>query len=264
VRLAASGAAIVLAGGLVARQLAHHGPSSALDDFAANERIADQYLQTIPPGGLAMVSFFSSYFALWNVWLVDGRRPDLAVMNQTFDAKLYDGVPYTEALRRHFPRFTPVFDAWLASRAYPAGPVIEAARRDPVFVEPALGGPVPSHALRGRPLAFQVIGDPSTATEPAPAELAATWESLTSQIQPELASDRWTRAFLLWHHYHAAFAWLERGLPAHASVEIERGRAINPLSPELQALDALAAQAQRSPMPRSLLIAELHRIATAP
>jgi hypothetical protein len=169
-----------------------------------------------------MASHFSIYFNHWHAQIVNGRRPDITVFNQTFDAKLYDGVPYVERLKRLYPRWNSIFDAYLTERRFPVKELIAISSREPIFLEadPELRSHSLLNAMHGRGITFQLGGSPTV----APAH--SSWVSLYKNLSPMEIEDFGTWSLLLLHHFSGAIVHLKNGEVAHTLDEASRGEAI--------------------------------------
>jgi len=196
-----------------------------------------------------MSSFFSVFFQHWHAQLVEGRRPDVVIFNQTFDAKIHGGIPHVTALRAREPELAPVFDAFLRTGQFPVDAVLSLAKTEPVFVEPELSGPVPHGRLQQRGLTFQVT-DVSPRRDHG-ADLLPKLKQLGGHL-------RETRTFLFWHHFHATLALLGGGAIEAASVELKRVQAVAPTAPRVQILhDWIQTLEQASPVDRERLRRQL-------
>lgn len=239
------GLSLVVAGAAgVTRQLTELGPRSDQRSFHAPEILEDATFAEAPPGSLLMASFFSTLFQHWYAQQVDGRRPDVTVVQQSFDAKMHDGVPYTEALRRHHPRWTAIFDAWLRDRTFPAGEVLAAAEVDPVLLEPDLAMPLPTARLRGLGLLFRVIVA-GASTAPAK-ERTRRWRAIEEALADSARTDE-TRTVLLWTHFRAATVYLRQLELEAAGAETTSAIELNESSPAVQRLARLVAHMTSAP-----------------
>lgn len=255
------GAAVVVGGGLllgavagIARQLAEHGPRADLRSFAATEIMEDAQLSLAPPGALVLPSYYSLLFVHWYAQQVDGRRPDVTVVQQSFDAKIHGGVPYTEALLSHHPRWRAIFEAYLRERATPWRELLAAAEAEPVLVEPELALPVPTQRLRGLGLLAEVTDGP---TEPPP-ELAERWDALEGRLAQAGGAARETQEALLWSHFRAATMYLRQTHVGAALDATQRAQAIAGRTAGVQRLAGLVERMLQLPADqRAELAAEL-------
>lgn len=240
------GAALVLAAAAgILRQLTELGPRSDLRAFDAPELVEDATLAVAPPGSLVLASYYSMLFQHWYAQQVDGRRPDITVVQQSFDAKMNDGVPYTEAMRRHNPRWSAVFDAFLRDRTFPQQEVLAAAVTEPVLVEPELAMPLPTARLRGLGLLFRVIpaGESTTPRQ----DVAVRWGRLDRALRGHGSRADETRAALLWAHFRAATVYLRQQELDAAGDETNRAIALNNTSPGVRRLAQLVAHMMAAP-----------------
>lgn len=238
------------------RQLEQHGPRSDLRAFTATERIEDAELALAPPGALVLPSYYSLLFQHWYAQQVDGRRPDVTVVQQSFDAKIHEGVPYTEALLRHHPHYHAIFEAWLRDRQTPWRELLAASERDPVLVEPELALPVPTDRLRGLGLLAAVV--PAGAPTEPPGDLGAQWDALGRRLLDTGGLARETREALLWSHFRAATVYLRQQHVAAAADAVARAQALGASSAAVQRLALLVKRmAASSPSQRKQMAAEL-------
>ena len=214
---------------MTAASAAVQAPRSLLKDFNAPQITEDAILREVPPGGVLMTSFFSAFFQHWHAQLVDGRRPDIVIFNQTFDRKIHDGTPYVEAMKSREPQLASLFDAFLETRQFPREQALTLARTEPVFVEPELNGPVPHIHLQQRGLTFQV-----SSAEPR--------EDRGIELQSRLLGTggelRETRTFLFWHRFHSTLALLGGGSLEAARREFTHLNALAPGSSRVQEIGA--------------------------
>jgi hypothetical protein len=240
----ASGLTLAAAAG-IARQLDTFSERSDLQQLHAPDLVEDAVLREAPPGALLLASYYSMLFQHWYAQMVEGRRPDVTVVQQSFDAKMHGGVPYTEAMRRRYPRWAPVFDAYLRDRAFPVREVLALAAHEPVLLEPELDPPLPPEALLGRGPLFRVAGPGSE--PPSPPALIAHWQDLYESMAGRGDDMEETEALLLWTHFRAATMYLRQGNALEARIEQSFAADLNGDSPAVVRLGELISALQQAP-----------------
>ena len=228
-------------------QLETHRARSDLSRFEATDAVEDAVLAQAPPGSLLLASYYSLLFQHWYAQQVDGRRPDTTVVQQSFDAKMEGGVPYTEALRRRHPEWTPLFDAYLRDGLFPAREVAEAAASEPILLEPELSPPLPPEALVGRGLVFRVAVRGQVPPRLTPPELLGVWSDLYSRMAGRGDDAKETEAALLWQHFRAATVYLRQGDGLSARIEASFAADIDDASPAVHRLEELVTKLVQAP-----------------
>jgi hypothetical protein len=150
-------------------------------------------------------------FQHWYAQMVEGRRPDVTVVQQSFDAKMHGGVPYTEAM----------------------------------LLEPELDPPLPPEALLGRGPLFRVAGPGSE--PPSPPALIAHWQDLYESMAGRGDDMEETEALLLWTHFRAATMYLRQGNALEARIEQSFAADLNGDSPAVVRLGELISALQQAP-----------------
>ncbi len=199
--------------------MSQHTERSVLSSFQAPERFEDALLNEVPPSGLLLSSFFSNFFNHWYSQVIDGRRPDLVVVSQSFDSKIHKGVPYTKAMATRYPQWAPVFSAYLETLEFPLVTLAQQAQTRPILHEPEAPSPLTPFSRKRNHL-FQVAGikptaDPTLPGGPLPSPKEENW-------QPE------TNTVLLWHHYQTALMLLHQGETPLARQAVAKGARLNP------------------------------------
>jgi len=208
---------------------------SGLSGFDAAERFEDEALQALPPSSLHMSSFFSLFFNHWYAQVVDGRRPDLIILSQSFDQKIHGGVPYIRELRERSGSWRPVFDSFLETGKVPIGLITTMAAFMPVFFE------AESPSAYETPIVPRgVIQQVCTSCDSSRGQLPSSqfYGNLheVSHTNPE------TRTVMVWHHFHSASLYKRAGQTTPFTTEIEWGRLLAPRSRHWDALEAKSSE----------------------
>lgn len=238
--VAAALGAVVLA--LPGWQVARHAAAVEGDSFRAPGVVLQATLEAVPPRALLLPYYYALPFALWYGQYVEERRPDVAVVNQTFQANLAGGAPLRRWLRREHPEWADLAAAYEAAGAFPTAFVIERSALDPIYVEPFRDLVVPPAFLESTGLLARVRPRP-VAVDPARdarrlARRAAYWDALLARLGPSAVREPHTRRLLVWYLVHEALLHLERGDRPAARQAVERGLTLSPRARELWELRA--------------------------
>lgn len=244
-RAAAAAALVAALVAIPAWQVARHAASTDLSDFRSPGVVLQATLEAVPPRALVMPYYYGLQFALWYGQYVEERRPDVAVVNESFHANLADGVPLRRWLRREYPEWRDLATAYETARAFPTDYVVERSAAYPIYVEPFGELVVPARHLeaagllaRVRPRPVPVDGPQATARQRWHSDY---WDELLTRLGDEWSRWPHTRRLLLWYLVHEALLHLERGdLPA-ARQAVERGLTVSPRARELHELRARLA-----------------------
>jgi hypothetical protein len=199
--------------------------------FDAPERTHQALVEALPPGGAVFPAFYPVHFLLTEKLVVEGARPDLAVLHQSLDFKVHRGVHYARDLARLYPELAPVLSAFAAAGEWPQAASAALARDLPLHFAPAPDLPFPPAALVPAGWLFR-LAPPGVSAEPAPADPQA----LASALDPAWRTDRTTRMVLVDLLYSGARVLLERGDQAAAAARVGVLEQVSPRSPEVQAL----------------------------
>lgn len=208
---------------LVVAQGVTHEPRSNLRDFEATDRIEDAILRSLPPSSLHMSSFFSLFFNHWYGQVVEGRRPDVLIISQSFDAKIHGGVPYSKALLKRAGSWEAIFHAYLLEQRIPTQMLQTLAQERPIFFEAESPSPFQDRSARRGPI-FQLCspcGELEQELDPFASVL-----SRVEDVTPE------TRTLLAWHYFQNASLLIAQQHWEEASIAIARGKELSPASPQ--------------------------------
>lgn len=209
-------------------QTSLHAPRFSLRTFDAAEAVPRAALRALPVGSALFSSYFQSVFAWWHARVVEGERPDVALVDRHFLA--YPG--YAAREKERHPHLLGTVDA-IRARDY-AG-LNESAARQPLFFELDLD--LPAALARGAwtaPLFVRLGVDSATDADTRRAR-ARAWSTVWRHAQGSDAEQE-TRRYFLWKHFVAATVALGAGHAGIAHDEARRGLALAPGSPELEAL----------------------------
>lgn len=190
-------------------------PELDLASFDAPDRVHAALIEGVPPGGAWLTWYFPLHFLAEEKLVAEGARPDLAVLQQSLDAKLRTGAATVADLSTRHPEFGPLLadlaDDWRISSAGEA-----VLRATPVWFEPA-----PDPLL-----------DPATqvpagwlfraaACERCPPPWLADARPLLDALGPWLAADRTTTRVLTHLLYASARLLVAGGRPADATRRLD-------------------------------------------
>lgn len=232
--------AVACCSGILYRQIHTHSNDSNLNGFRAPELFQDNLYRNCPPGSLVFASYYTVTFNYWNSQLTDGRRPDITFVQQTFDAKLYEGRPYVESLATKFPMFSAIFGDFLRYGRFPSNAIQEVGATTPVLLEPDSTSPLPIDKIMG--VGAQTIVVPTGNSQYSPQWRNFSqnwWHKLMADLSQSSGRTRETVSVLLWHHLHLAMLYLRQAEPELAQFHVELGLAANPESIEFHRLDAM-------------------------
>ena len=241
-RAALAGALMAVVLGVPAWQVARYADANDLSTFRSPTVVLQATLEAVPPGAILMPYYYAFQFALWHGQYVEERRPDVAVVNQTFQANLEGGAPLRRWLRRAYPKWEVLADAWERAGGFPSAEVVEWSRGEAIYVEPFTESVVPPANLESVGLLARVRPHPvptsGAAADRSRAHRGLYWISLLARLGDEVERFPHTHALLLWYTYLEAALQVQRGDRTAAAEAIERGLALAPASPRLLELRA--------------------------
>ncbi len=100
------------------------------------EAFLEPIFESIPPKSLLSLQYYGLYFNGWYSQIIEGRRPDVAIVQQTFDTQRYAGKWYLHSLVRRYPDLVEVAQQVTDSGQFPSDALLNLSR--PVFVQPVL------------------------------------------------------------------------------------------------------------------------------
>ncbi|MFH1531750.1 MAG: DUF2723 domain-containing protein [Pseudomonadota bacterium] len=106
-----------------------------LSDFHAPDAIQHTFLEELPPDTVFMPSYYALFFNHVYHRAVEQRRPDVALLHQSFFRRIEDGAPYAALIRRRHPDLAAVVDEHHATGFFPWASLLELSDRRPVILE---------------------------------------------------------------------------------------------------------------------------------
>lgn len=227
------------------------GTSLAADNWSAvdlseersAEVLVDASLNALEPDAIVLVHYYSYFFNHWLAQLVDGRRPDVAMVQATFDSKRYDGAPYIAGIRRRWPVLKPVLDDFERNHFFPEKALLALTHQRPVYMEPMIERVMDPHKLDSVGMVRR-LGMPPTTDEQSTDYDALYWAPIETQLQSPEALGKDGQKLLAWFHFsHAALA-LRQSKPGLALQVIERAKRFRAQSRVFTRLETLALELQ--------------------
>jgi hypothetical protein len=171
-------------------------PSLDLRSFDAPDRVYEALECGLAPGGAWFTWYFPLHFLVQEKQVAEGWRPDLAVLQQSLDAKLRGGGATRVWACDQVPALAPLLDE-VGRGGGVSAPGLEALRATPAWLEPA---PDPWLDARRQVPAGWLFRDRDCARCPDP--FVADAAPLVDALRPWLDADRTTRRVLT----HLAYA----------------------------------------------------------
>lgn len=106
-----------------------------LTDFHAPDAIHRAFLGELPPDAVLMPSYYATFFNHVYHRSVEQRRPDVALLHQSFFRRIEDGAPYAARIRRLQPDLAAVVDEHHATGFFPWSTLLDLAARRAVILE---------------------------------------------------------------------------------------------------------------------------------
>jgi hypothetical protein len=213
-------------------------PGARLDGFRDVALTNEALLAGLPEGALVLSSNYKTLFNLWYAQVVELRRPDVTVLHRNFFAN----APYVAQVERLQPELAPLMASPGVANTVDAGRLRALARARPVYLEFDVNVQEELHGLLSpEGMLFRVhAAPPGALSEAAARDQEARWLGLEEALGRRAAArGGWeveTRRHLLWQHYQTARGALASGHVRVARFHLGRAEAINPRSPELEAL----------------------------
>ncbi len=233
-----------LALGAMTVQVTRNVESSSLMRFRSPDVVLDATLEGVPPRTVLMPYYYALHFTLQYAQLVEERRPDVALVHQTFMAHIDGGEPYLRRLETAHPRLGNLAEAFRREAAVPTKAVLAQSKERPVYLEPFRERVVPAENLEPLGMLARVRFDPaalpqagSEAERAQSAWRVAYWTELERRLGHERVRYPHTGALLLWYTYLEAHLLYERGEYEAAREAVRRGLSWHPDSPRLRRLE---------------------------
>ena len=257
--IAASLALVVGVGALAmnARPFDRERRPLGLVDFHAPDAIHRAFLGELPPDAVLMPSYYATFFNHVYHRAAEQRRPDVALLHQSFFRRIEDGAPYADRIRRLEPDLAAVVDEHHATGFFPWATLLALSERRPVILETdVLSLAADDPARDAVSLGTEGLDLPwdHTRFEGPGIRLHAHSMPLRSGLSVQRAARFWQRFYrtlagdrihpevkkiLLWIHYRDALyfarsrmweeAGLETGLALRLAPDQERLRALHNL-----------------------------------
>jgi len=106
-----------------------------LSDFYAPDAIHRSFLGELPPDTVLMPSYYATFFNHVYHRAVEQRRPDVALLHQSFFRRIEDGAPYAALIRRRHPDLAAVVDEHHATGFFPLATLLALSDQRPVILE---------------------------------------------------------------------------------------------------------------------------------
>ena len=193
------------------------------------EAFTDATLDRVAPNSILLIEFYSVFFNHWYARLIDGRRPDTALLQASFDLDRYDGKPYLARVGQLWPFLAPVLDEAKQTRLFPKRSLAELAHRYPVYLEPGLVAAYPPDRMEGVGILRRIQTSPTHDEENALKD-RDFWTRFLGRLYVEGPPNLEVRRLIGWYHFvHATFA-LRQGLPHTGRQLLERAKTLSPES----------------------------------
>ncbi|HOA14507.1 MAG TPA: DUF2723 domain-containing protein [Myxococcota bacterium] len=105
--------------------------------FDHTDRVADIVWDSIPQSGIAFISHYPVFFLMQYGQEIEGRRPDVTLVQQSLYSKSLGGRDYAAAIGRRDPGTLPLVDAFIRDGTLSWPLLVELARKRPVMIEPS-------------------------------------------------------------------------------------------------------------------------------
>ncbi len=214
-----------------------------LSEERSAEVLVDASLEALEPNAIVLVHYYSYFFNHWLAQLVDGRRPDVAMVQATFDSKRYEGAPYIAGIRRRWPVLNPALEDFERNHFFPEKALLALAHERPVYMEPIIERVMEPNKLDSVGMVRR-LGAPLSTDEESTVRDASYWAPIETQLVAPGALGNDGRKLLAWFHFcHAALA-LRQSKPGLALQVIQRAKRFRGQSRVFSRLKTLALELQ--------------------
>jgi len=235
---------VLLLTGLGWTQMKDNRLTVDLSSERSAEVLTEAVLGSAPSDSVVLIHYYSFFFNHWYAQLVDGQRPDVAVVQSTFDSKRYDGKPYMDGVRKRWPALSPVLDQFQQTDAFPERALQSLAASRPVFVEPMIEGILVPENRQSVGMVRRLCGSIGCRTDDALAKDGTYWAPLERTLMAPQTLGVEGRKLLAWFHFVHGCAALREGRPSLALQVIERSRRLSGDSDTLSRLEQHAIEFQ--------------------
>jgi hypothetical protein len=192
------------------------------------EAFTDSIFESVPSDAVLAVEYYGLFFNGWYAQLVEGRRPDVALVQQTFDVNRYGGEWYVRSLAHHYPDLTPVADAVLEKGEFPVNALLALERK--VFVQPSLGEVPNSMYMSTVGLVREFTWEPRTGASPHTV-CGQIWHRILSVAAMYGAPRGEALKVIHWFSYLELVTALRQGQGQLARSIVKRWASTTPLGP---------------------------------
>ena len=109
--------------------------SLGLTDFHTADAFHRAFLAELPPDAVLMPSYYATFFNHVVYRAAEQRRPDVALLHQSFFRRIEDGAPYAARIRRRHPDLAAAIDEHHATGFFPWTALLELSDQRPVILE---------------------------------------------------------------------------------------------------------------------------------
>ena len=247
-------AACMVFGGMAT---AGHLERSDLSSLRSPAAVDTLLTAAAPPDALWMPSLPFLHFNRLYHRVVEGSRPDLALVHQGLDwgSGIESGRPFADLHTRRDARLGPLLEAHVSRQEFPAAELLALARSRPVLIESTPEPPIAAGALRYAGGYLEVTGRATGASRARKADAGlraqADVERLLSAVGPEARTQADTRQTLLLHFLQLAGGALSRGQAGEVTAalsgvaQLSPGERARQLVAAAEALEQAVASGQR-------------------
>ena len=218
------------------------GNASSLAYFPAPDAFNRHFLEEVPPDSVFMPSYFAMFFSHLYFHDVEHRRPDVAMVHQTFYAKYAGGAAYAQDIVKRYPDLKPLFDSFMETHRFPLEAARKLAERRPIILEnDTLNVTADSTPLKAYSLGAGGLTDPNFFAIPTmqlqfvgpglqllgfnthgygeTQAQQAFWHRFYQTLK-HVPKHKEVDKLLLWIHYRNVLYFINRGKPSNARFEL--------------------------------------------
>jgi hypothetical protein len=205
--------------------------------FDESKRLTDLVFDGLPPNAVLLVSHYPVLFMTLHDQIVEGRRPDVTVVQQSLYQKARGGTFYARRIAAMDPDLKPLIDRFLDRGTLDWQALRMLADRRPVRLEPASDLEIPLSDVTDAGWTFAVLGREAGDGSPPPAgDVSSTSIRQVLPRWPHLQTE--TRRVVL-RHLAASAQWLHgQGFVDAAVTQLDAALELNPADRTLRAMRA--------------------------